>query len=381
MSSLQTTSLIKANKNFIVGYFQSKYHSNAFSFMSNKRDELKRATHGAAHICISPSNAAELFKQGIKADHYYYVTQSTIRYGKSGEVKEWYFSLRSDLLDCISMSEVPFENYHFLILLDETYADVTYSELRGLEHTQMLNQKNQVCLLYSLKNFKFAPKATFKPKYTNLKYDKTNREAYYEPSFKPECIGNVSYAKSYCTGFYCIDVYDEDKETLRKDAIYKDVNLSKLWKWISNLQAKADCSSYAAFQNKVRKGRDVKMTNENNEVLYLRIRELEKRVETLEGEVKELKEFRDEAVRELKEVKAKVEEFNSLTQLDVATSLQSFKVLLYKYCIEGKNKLTKDIVEKEGYSDVFNYLLSKEVITRVPSDNYYFIHWNLLKAA
>ena len=69
MSSLQTTSLIKANKNFIVGYFQSKYHSNAFSFMNNKRDELKRATHGAAHIRISPSNAAELFKQGIKVDH------------------------------------------------------------------------------------------------------------------------------------------------------------------------------------------------------------------------------------------------------------------------------------------------------------------------
>ena len=378
MSSIQTTSLIKTNKNFIVGYFQSKYHSNVWSFMNNRTQVLKRSIHGAAHIRVVPGNAKEELKKGIKVDQYYYITASTIKYGNQG----WHLSLRQDLLDCISLSDVPAENYHFLVLLDKMALDITYSDLKKMNHKCMYNQLNQICLLYELDESKYFPKSMYKPTFTNVKYD--SAFAYYEPNFKPECIGNVKYAKKYVKGLYCIDLYDENNNLI-KEGVIKGVNMVDLWNGLKKAagdSTQLDCSSATSFQNKFRKGRDVKLTNKGSkDVLLARIRQLEKRVETLEGEVKELKEFRDEAVRELKEVKAKVEEFDSLTQLDVATSLQSFKVLLYKHCAGGKNKLTKDIVEKEGYSDVFNYLLSKGAITRVPSDNYYFIHWNLLKAA
>ena len=377
MSSLQTTSLIKANKNFIVGYFQSKYHSNAWSFMNNRTQVLKRSIHGAAHIRVVPGNSQEELKKGINVTQYYYVTASTIKYGNQG----WHLSLRQDLLDCISLSDVPAENYHFLVLLDKMALDITYKELKKMNHKCMYNQLNQVCLLYELDESKYFPKSMYKPTFTNVKYDGGNSFAYYEPNFKPECIGNVKYAKKYVKGLYCIDLYDENNNLIKEEVI-KGVNMADLYDGLKKAagdSTELDCSSATSFQNKFRKGRDVKLTNKDSkDVLLARIRQLEKRVEFLEEENKQLKvrvEKVEKAVVELKETKADKAEVLKKEDLLV------FKNWVVEYCACGKNKLTKDVVEKEGYSDVFNYLLSKEVITRVPSDNYYFIHWNLLKAA
>ena len=377
MSSLQTTSLIKANKNFIVGYFQSKYHSNAWSFMNNRTQVLKRSIHGAAHIRVVPGNSQEELKKGLNVTQYYYITASTIKYGNQG----WHLSLRQDLLDCISLSDVPAENYHFLVLLDKMALDITYRELKKMNHKCMYNQLNQVCLLYELDESKYFSKSMYKPTFTNIKYDSGNSFAYYEPNFKPECIGNVKYAKKYVKGLYCIDLYDENNNLIKEEVI-KGVNMADLYDGLKKAagdSTELDCSSVTSFQNKFRKGRDVKLTNKDSkDVLLARIRQLEKRVEFLEEENKQLKvrvEKVEKAVVELKETKAdKVEVLKK-------EDLLVFKNWVVEYCACGKNKLTKDIVEKEGYSDVFNYLLSKEVITRVPSDNYYFIHWNLLKAA
>lgn len=377
MSSLQTTSLIKANKNFIVGYFQSKYHSNAWSFMNNRTQVLKRSIHGAAHIRVVPGNSQEELKKGINVTQYYYITASTIKYGNQG----WHLSLRQDLLDCISLSDVPAENYHFLVLLDKMALDITYKELKKMNHKCMYNQLNQVCLLYELDESKYFSKSMYKPTFTNIKYDGDNSFAYYEPNFKPECIGNVKYAKKYVKGLYCIDLYDENNNLIKEEVI-KGVNMADLYDGLKKAagdSTELDCSSATSFQNKFRKGRDVKLTNKDSkDVLLARIRQLEKRVEFLEEENKQLKvrvEKVEKAVVELKETKAdKVEVLKK-------EDLLVFKNWVVEYCACGKNKLTKDIVEKEGYSDVFNYLLGKEVITRIPSDNYYFIHWNLLKAA
>ena len=377
MSSLQTTSLIKANKNFIVGYFQSKYHSNAWSFMNNRTQVLKRSIHGAAHIRVVPGNSQEELKKGINVTQYYYITASTIKYGNQG----WHLSLRQDLLDCISLSDVPAENYHFLVLLDKMALDITYRELKKMDHKCMYNQLNQVCLLYELDESKYFSKSMYKPTFTNVKYDGGNSFAYYEPNFKPECIGNVKYAKKYVKGLYCIDLYDENNNLIKEEVI-KGVNMADLYDGLKKAagdSTELDCSSVTSFQNKFRKGRDVKLTNKDSkDVLLARIRQLEKRVEFLEEENKQLKvrvEKVEKAVVELKETKADKAEVLKKEDLLV------FKNWVVEYCAKGKNKLTKDIVEKEGYSDVFNYLLSKEVITRTPSDNYYFIHWNLLKAA
>ena len=377
MSSLQTTSLIKANKNFIVGYFQSKYHSNAWSFMNNRTQVLKRSSHGAAHIRVVPGNSQEELKKGLNVTQYYYITASTIKYGNQG----WHLSLRQDLLDCISLSDVPAENYHFLVLLDKMALDITYRELKKMNHKCMYNQLNQVCLLYELDESKYFSKSMYKPTFTNIKYDSGNSFAYYEPNFKPECIGNVKYAKKYVKGLYCIDLYDENNNLIKEEVI-KGVNMADLYDGLKKAAGDStglDCSSVTSFQNKFRKGRDVKLTNKDSkDVLLARIRQLEKRVEFLEEENKQLKvrvEKVEKAVVELKETKAdKVEVLKK-------EDLLVFKNWVVEYCACGKNKLTKDIVEKEGYSDVFNYLLSKEVITRIPSGNYYFIHWNLLKAA
>lgn len=385
MSSVQTTNLIKANKDFIVGYFQSKYHSNAWSFMNNKIDPLKRATHGAAHIKITPKDAEskKLIEKGVKVDHYYYVTSSIINWGNKG----FRLSLRQDLMDCISVSEVPEENYHFLVLSGDLYVDVTFKDLKSLRKAGedvLQNQFNQTCLLYSLKNEMYQPKSLIaKPEYTNIKYDESNTKAYYEPSFKPECIGNVRYCKKHFKGLYCIDLYDEDKN-LKKEEVIKGVSMRDLWNGLSELAGEStqlDCSSAVAFQNKFRKGRDVKLTNKDtNAVLYARIRELEKRVKVLEAEVKELKEFKEEAIEEIKEIKEKVERFDNLDELVAKTTIKTFKKMLYDYCAAERNSLTYEKVKEWGLVDAFLLTLKIKAITKAVGGDYYFIHWDEIKS-
>lgn len=385
MSSVQTTNLIKANRDFIVGYFQSKYKSNAWSFMNNKTDPLKRATHGAAHIKVTPKDAEskKLMGEGVKVDHYYYVTSSIINWGNKG----FRLSLRQDLIDCISVSEVPEENYHFLVLSGDLYADVTFKDLKSLRKAGevLSNQFNQTCLLYNLKNEMYYPKSMIaKPEYTNIKYDSVNTFAYYEPSFKPECIGNVKYCKKYFKGLYCIDIYDGDGN-LKVEKYIVGVNMRDLF---NDLKSKSgvgnfniDCSNDLVFRKKARSGRDVKLTNnETNVALYARIRELEKRVKVLEAEVKELKEFKEEATEEIKEIKEKVERFDNLDELVAKTTIKNLKKMLYDYCAAGRNNLTYEKVKEWGLLDAFLLALKSKVITKVVDGDYYFIHWDELKS-
>lgn len=384
MSSVQTTNLIKANKDFIVGYFQSKYHSNAWSFMNNKTDPLKRSTHGAAHIKVTPNDAEskKLMGEGVKVDHYYYVTSSIINWGNKG----FRLSLRQDLIDCISVSEVPEENYHFLVLSGDLYADVTFKDLKSLRKAGedvLSNQLKQTCLLYNLKNEMYHPKSMIaKPAYTKVKNDTTNPYAYYEPSFRPECIGNVRYCKKHFKGLFCIDIYDGDGN-LKVEKYIVGVNMTDLWNGLNKVAGdsiKLDCSSVTAFQNKFRKGRDVKLTNKDtNTVLYARIRELEKRVKVLEAEVKELKEFKEEATEEIKEIKEKVERFDNLDELVAKTTIKNLKKMLYDYCTAERNNLTYEIVKEWGLVDAFLLALKSKAITKVADKDYYFVHWDELK--
>lgn len=385
MSSVQTTNLIKANKDFIVGYFQSKYKSNAWSFMNNKTAALKRSTHGAAHIKVTPKDAEskKLMEEGVKVDHYYYITSSIINWGNKG----FRLSLRQDLIDCISVSEVPEENYHFLVLSGDLYADVTFKDLKSLRkpgEDVLQNQFKQTCLLYNLKNEMYHPKSLIaKPKYTNVKYDESNTGAYYEPSFKPECIGNVRYCKKCFKGLFCIDIYDGDGN-LKVEKYILGVSMRDLF---NELSAKSDagnfdmdCSSAVAFQNKFRKGRDVKLTNKDTKVaLYARIRELEKRVEVLEAEVKELKEFKEEATEEIREIKEKVEKFDNLDELVALTTIKNFKKMLYDYCASERNNLTYEKAKEWGLVDAFLLALKSKAITKVVDGDYYFVHWDELK--
>lgn len=352
--------------------------------MNNKTGPLKRATHGAAHIKVTPKDAEskKLMEEGVKVDHYYYITSSIINWGNKG----FRLSLRQDLIDCISVSEVPQENYHFLVLSGDLYADVTFKDLKSLRKAGevLSNQFNQTCLLYNLKNEMYHPKSLIaKPKYTNIKYDESNTCAYYEPSFKPECIGNVKYCKKYFKGLYCIDICDGDGN-LKVEKYIVGVNMRDLF---NDLKSKSDagnfnmdCSSVTAFQNKFRKGRDVKLTNnETNVALYARIRELEKRVKVLEAEVKELKEFKEEATEEIKEIKEKVERFDNLDELVAKTTIKNLKKMIYDYCAAERNNLTYEKVKEWGLVDAFLLALKSNAITKVVDGDYYFIHWDKIK--
>ena len=384
MSSVQTTNLIKANKDFIVGYFQSKYHSNAWSFMNNKTDPLNRSTHGAAHIKVTPKDAEskKLMEEGVKVDHYYYVTSSIINWGNKG----FRLSLRQDLIDCISVSEVPEENYHVLVLSGDLYADVTFKDLKSLRKAgeALSNQFKQTCLLYKLKNEMYHPKSMIaKPVYTNIKYDSVNTFAYYEPSFRPECIGNVRYCKKHFKGLFCIDIYDGDGD-LKVEKYIVGVNMRDLF---NGLKSKSDtgnfdmdCSNDLVFRQKARAGRDVKLTNKDtNTVLYARIRELEKRVKVLEAEVKELKEFKEEATEEIKEIKEKVERFDNLDELVAKTTIKNLKKMLYDYCAAERNNLTYEKVKEWGLVDAFLLALRSKAITKAVNGDYYFVHWDEIK--
>lgn len=107
-----------------------------------------------------------------------------------------------------------------------------------------------------------------------------NRGKHFSEEHKRKIL-EANRGKKYVKGLYCIDLYDEDNN-LVKDEVIKGVSMVDLWNGLNKAagdSTQLDCSSATAFQNKFRKGRDVKLTNrDTNAVLYARIRELEKRV-------------------------------------------------------------------------------------------------------
>ena len=98
-----------------------------------------------------------------------------------------------------------------------------------------------------------------------------NRGKHFSEEHKRKIL-EAKRGKKLFKGLYCIDLYDEDKNLVKKEVI-KGVSLKDLF---NNLKAKSDagnfnidCSSAVAFQNKFRKGRDVKLaSNETNVALY-----------------------------------------------------------------------------------------------------------------
>ena len=103
-----------------------------------------------------------------------------------------------------------------------------------------------------------------------------NRGKHFSEDHKRKIL-EAKRGRKYFKGLFCIDLYDEDKN-LKKEEVIKGVSMRDLWNGLSELageSAQLDCSSAVAFQNKFRKGRDVKLTNKDtNAVLYARIREL-----------------------------------------------------------------------------------------------------------
>ena len=107
-----------------------------------------------------------------------------------------------------------------------------------------------------------------------------NRGKHFSEEHKRKLLESKK-GKKYLKGLYCIDIYDSDGN-LKVEKYIKGVNMKDLWNGLNKAagdSTQLDCSSATAFQNKFRKGRDVKLTNKDtNTVLYARIRELEKRV-------------------------------------------------------------------------------------------------------
>ena len=103
-----------------------------------------------------------------------------------------------------------------------------------------------------------------------------NRGKHFSEDHKRKIL-EAKRGKKYFKGLYYIDLYDEDKNLVKEEVI-KGVSLRDLWNGLINLardSTQLDCSSAVAFQNKFRKGRDVKLTNKDTKaVLYARIRKL-----------------------------------------------------------------------------------------------------------
>lgn len=106
-----------------------------------------------------------------------------------------------------------------------------------------------------------------------------NRGKHFSEDHKRKLLESKK-GKKCVKGLYCIDLYDENNN-LKKEEVIKGVSIVDLWNGLNKAagdSTQLDCSSVTAFQNKFRKGRDVKLTNKDTkEVLLGRIRQLEKR--------------------------------------------------------------------------------------------------------
>lgn len=103
-----------------------------------------------------------------------------------------------------------------------------------------------------------------------------NRGKHFSEEWKRKILESKK-GKKHFKGLFCIDIYDGDGN-LKVEEYIIGVSMVDLWNGLNKAvgdSTQLDCSSATAFQNKFRKGRDVKLTNNETDVtLYARIREL-----------------------------------------------------------------------------------------------------------
>lgn len=108
-----------------------------------------------------------------------------------------------------------------------------------------------------------------------------NRGKYFSEDHKRK-ISEANRGRKCFKGLFCIDLYDENNNLVKEEVI-KGVSMVDLWNVLNKAagdSTQLDCSSATAFQNKFRKGRDVKLTNKDTKkVLLGRIRQLKSRLE------------------------------------------------------------------------------------------------------
>ena len=111
-----------------------------------------------------------------------------------------------------------------------------------------------------------------------------NRGKHFSEEHKRK-LSESQKGKKHFKGLFCLDIYDEDKNLVKKEVI-KGVSMRDLWNGLSELagdSTQLDCSNASVFRRKARAGRAVKLTNKDTKiVLYARIRELEKRARLLQ---------------------------------------------------------------------------------------------------
>ena len=81
-------------------------------------------------------------------------------------------------------------------------------------------------------------------------------------------ISEANRGRKCFKGLYCIDIYGEDGN-LKVEKYIVGVNMRDLYDGLKKAagdSTQLDCSSATAFQNKFRKGRDVKLTNNETNV-------------------------------------------------------------------------------------------------------------------
>ena len=279
---------------------------------------------------------------------------------------------------CEDISKI--ENYE-LAKKDDFKGWVIHHRLELVETGAAVDSAKRVLIYQGLYYNRPASELIYLTKSDHQKLHRTgkpgpNRGKHFSEEHKRKILESKK-GKKCVKGLYCIDLYDEDNNLVKEEVI-KGVSMVDLWNGLNKAagdSTQLDCSSAVAFQNKFRKGRDVKLTNKGTkEVLLGRIRQLEKRVEFLEEENKQLKvrvEKVEKAVVELKETKA------DKSEVVKKEDLVAFKNWVVGYCAKGKNKLTKDAIEDNGYKELFTYLVLAGILTS--SKDYYFIHWDLLK--
>ena len=179
---------------------------------------------------------------------------------------------------CEDISKI--ENYE-LAKKDDFKGWVIHHRLELVETGAAVDSAKRVLIYQGLYYNRPASELIYLTKSDHQKLHRTgkpgpNRGKHFSEEHKRKILESKK-GKKCVKGLYCIDLYDEDNNLVKEEVI-KGVSMVDLWNGLNKAagdSTQLDCSSAVAFQNKFRKGRDVKLTNKDTKaVLYARIREL-----------------------------------------------------------------------------------------------------------